>query len=72
MADQEAAPQALSWGRNVTGRFAITVVVPVQVTEGHNIFVPLRTFVLSNEEEAALWASLGGITIASKVPELIH
>lgn len=72
MADQEAAPQVLSWGRNANGKFIITVALPVQLTKDQAIAAPIHTFVLTKEEEAALRASLGGITIASKVPELIH
>lgn len=65
MADQAGAPQTLQWARLPNGRFQITVCVQGQLGPTAPVFnAPIHAFILTQDEEDKLLASLGGITVA--------
>ncbi len=72
MADQSSAPQVLSWGRDPKGRFFIQVLVQSAIGPGQVISAPIHVFVLTQDEEDKLLASLGGITVAHSLDNLVQ
>lgn len=77
MAEQNASPLHLQWGRNDHGAFVISVVAMFPAPDGRMIGVPVRSWALSQDEESFLKAALGGIHIATGLVaadgrELLH
>ena len=70
MAQEQVLPQALQWGRTPDGQFFIRVVIPITLerTKGP-IYVPVRSFLFTKEEEDGLKASLFGLLPASAMPK---
>ena len=68
MADQEAGGMVLQWALRPDGRVQIMVAVPVML-QGPNgpaqVNVPVRTFILSDEERASLKATLSGLIVGA-------
>ena len=81
MADQQASSMVLIWQRHATGRLMITVAVTVTLPDvpGQDpnapptvMNAPVHAFLLTKEEENNLRAVMGGIVLATNVPELVH
>lgn len=70
MARLTTANKTFQWGRNPNGRFAFKFVADVAVTSTQVIRVMLDEVELSQEEEDALRADMGGLTIAKTLPKL--
>lgn len=69
MADHKMNPLQLQWGRSPGGRFSITMVATALGPAGQTLAIPIRSWVLSKDEEEALKATLhGGLVIASGLP----
>ena len=70
MADEQAFPQALQWGRLPDGRFFFRVTLPIMLPgmQGQ-AYAPIHSFIFTKEEEERLKSSLYGLLPASEMPK---